>query len=252
MATRIEINPKYQELRPFIESIPEIFEIEGRIIYQQRNLIKVFSLPTGMEVNVKRYCRPIGIKRYIYSLGIRKSKCRRAFEYPAILLAKGIETPEPIAYIEKRTIGILGYSYFISVQCDYPNLMYDVLDLPDEEAEPLAVAFAKHTAKMHKAGILHRDYSPGNILWKRMEDGNYHFSIIDINRMRFRHIGMKTGCDNLKRIWGTKQFMRLVAETYAEEMSFDKEKTVELVMKYRAKFWKIYGLKHEIPFDLEL
>ena len=30
---KIKINPKYEYLRDFIESIPDVFEQEGRVIY---------------------------------------------------------------------------------------------------------------------------------------------------------------------------------------------------------------------------
>ena len=49
---KIKINPKYEYLRAFIESIPDIFEKEGREIYNKRNLIKVLTAPDGTQVNV--------------------------------------------------------------------------------------------------------------------------------------------------------------------------------------------------------
>ena len=30
---KIKINPKYEEMRSFIERIPDVFEKEGRVIY---------------------------------------------------------------------------------------------------------------------------------------------------------------------------------------------------------------------------
>lgn len=49
---KIKINPKYEYLRAFLESIPDIFEKEGRVIYTGRNLIKVLTAPDGTQVNV--------------------------------------------------------------------------------------------------------------------------------------------------------------------------------------------------------
>ena len=40
---RIKINPKYEHLRSYIESIPDVFEQEGCEIYNKRNLIKVLT-----------------------------------------------------------------------------------------------------------------------------------------------------------------------------------------------------------------
>ena len=69
---KIKINPKYEYLRAFIESIPDVFEKEGREIYNKRNLIKVLTAPDGTQINVKRYHVPHGPNRLIYSWGIRE------------------------------------------------------------------------------------------------------------------------------------------------------------------------------------
>ncbi len=37
-----KINPKYEEMRTFIERIPDVFEQEGRCIFEGRNVIKAF------------------------------------------------------------------------------------------------------------------------------------------------------------------------------------------------------------------
>lgn len=49
-------------------------------------------------------------------------------------------------------------------------------------------AFAEFTARLHEAGILHLDYSPGNILYDKIGE-EYHFSLVDINRMHFGESG---------------------------------------------------------------
>ena len=98
----IKINPKYEYIRQWIEKIPDIFEKEGTTIYEGRNKIKVFTTSYGLVVNVKRYHVPTGPNKLIYSWDIRKPKGQRAFEYPEIMLEKGISTPEPIALIEQR------------------------------------------------------------------------------------------------------------------------------------------------------
>ena len=62
---KIKINPKYEYLRAFIESIPDIFEKEGREIYNKRNLIKVLTAPDGTLVNVKRFHIPHGLNKFV-------------------------------------------------------------------------------------------------------------------------------------------------------------------------------------------
>ena len=124
---KIKINPKYEEMRSFIERIPDVFEKEGHVIYTGRNLIKVMEAPDGTIINVKRYHVPKGPNSLVYSLGIRTPKGERAFEYPMILEKKGIGTPAPIALIEERNaIGLLGYTYLITLQCDNLHTLYEV------------------------------------------------------------------------------------------------------------------------------
>ena len=48
---KIKINPKYEEMRSFIERIPDVFEQEGRCIFQGRNVIKAFI--AQFEVKLK-------------------------------------------------------------------------------------------------------------------------------------------------------------------------------------------------------
>ncbi len=249
---KIKINPKYERLRSFIESIPNVFEQEGKEIYNKRNLIKVLTAPDGTRVNVKRYHVPHGPNRLVYSYGLRKPKCLRAYAYPMILRDKGIKTPEPIAMIEERdSLYLLGYSYLVTLQCDYGHTLYEVGNARPGDYEPLAKALARFAAKIHDSNVLHKDFTPGNVLWKQDEDG-FHFSIVDINRMRFGPVSVKQGLFNLRKFWGPKDFIRILVTEYATIRNTNVDQAVDYVMGERAKFWKRYGKKHEIPFKLEL
>lgn len=241
-----EISPRYSHLRPFIESLPARMEHEGETIHNGRNLIKVFTAPDGLRLNVKRYHAPHFVNAIVYSTGMRTPKGRRAFDYPALLLKAGIETPEAVAYIEDRRMGLLRESYFISVQCPYPNRFYEVLDMDESQYVPLAEAFASFTARMHKARMMHRDYSPGNILWKRDSDGTFRFSVVDINRMYFGDVSLRRGCANFARMWGCKKFFDTIARTYARERDMDEEKCLTEVWNERMRFWRRYMRKHKV------
>ena len=188
----------------------------------------------------------------MYSLGIRKSKGLRAWEYPALLKARGIETPEPVAYIEERCMGLLRYSYFVSQQCPYAHTLYDMAQAEPSLYEPMAKALADYAAHMHEEGVLHKDFTPGNILWQRAEDGSFHFSLVDINRMRFGQVNTQEGLRSLVRLWGPKRFIQLLARAYATRRGADADRAEADVMQWRARFWRRYAMKHKIPFPLEL
>ena len=51
---KIVVIPTYEHLRKFIESVPDTFEREGRIIYSGRNLIKVMEVD-GIEIKVLKH-----------------------------------------------------------------------------------------------------------------------------------------------------------------------------------------------------
>lgn len=254
MRRRIRINPQYEYLRNFIVRLPDIIDISGTYIYGgKRNLIKLFTADDGTSLNVKRFQKPRFLNNIVYSTGIRKPKGIRAFSYPNLLLAKGIETPEAVAYIEDRnSIGLLQQSYFISIQCPYQHMLYELGDASPVIYEPLAKALAQYAAFMHNKEVLHLDFSPGNILWDQTDNGQYHFSIVDINRMHFGPVSMKDGCKSFSRLWGPKRFIQLMVEEYAHQRNFPPSACVEITMKARANFWKRYMKKHEIEFKLEL
>ena len=104
---------------------------------------------------------------------------------------------------------------------------------------------------MHDKGVLHRDLSPGNVLWRRDEQG-FHFSVVDINRMHFGPVSMEQGCRNFARLWGPKRFVLLVVDAYARLRGFDIEVCEHIAMQERARFWKHYQKKREMEFKLEL
>lgn len=249
---KIKINPKYEHLRSFLESIPDVFEKEGKTIYKSRNTIKVMTSPDGLTVNAKRFHVPHGLNRLIYSWNIRQPKGKRAYEYAQILKDKGIGTPEVIALIEERNaIGMLGFTYLITVQCNYGHTMYETGSTDFGDYQPIAKALAHFAANIHNRQVLHKDFTPGNVLWKQ-DDKGFHFMIVDINRMSFRPVSIKKGLHNLCKFWGNKDFMRILASEYALLRNSNPEKAMAYVLKERKKFWTRYLKKHEKPFELEL
>lgn len=246
---KILLNPAFESLRPFVESIPRIFEKEGVTIYKGRNEIKVIRAGET-HINVKRYKVPMLFNRIVYTF-FRKSKGFRAFTYPQQILEKGFETPEPIAYIETKKCGLIGYSYFLSVQSPYTRTFYEFGNAREEAYKEVVKAFARFTAHLHEAHIFHKDYSPGNILFDRVE-GEYRFSLVDINRMTFDEVSMEKGCANFARLWGQTSFFELLAAEYAKERGFNVQECTRLVLDARFKFWTKMKKKGRVEFDLDI
>lgn len=244
---KIVENPQYQQLSAFVNSIHFQFEKAGTVIYKQRNEIRVFDL-NGLSVNVKRFKVPHLLNRIVYTF-FRQPKAQRSYQYAIRLKKMDIETPDPVAFILTKRNGLLYYSYYISLQADYNRNMYEFGKGGVDEREYIMEAFAGFTAELHKKGIYHKDYSPGNILFKE-ENGEVKFCLVDINRMRFGFVSIVRGCANFARLWGQKPFFNIVVRKYAEERNADPEQCLKQALQARRKFWKRYVRKHLLPFEL--
>lgn len=245
---KIILNPSYEYLREYLADIDSHFENEGEEIHHGRNSIRICRTG-GMELNVKRYAVPRWPNRLIYSF-FRSPKGLRAFRYPAVMREKGIETPEPVAYIEERCGGLIGKSYFVSRQCPYSRRFYEFGDKPVEECADIVKAFARFTASVHEAGIMHLDYSPGNILFDKVDE-EWRFSLVDTNRMYFGTVSVEKGCANMARLWGQPDFFRLLADEYAKARNADPAMCRQWLMKARERFWKRFSRRHKVKYNLK-
>lgn len=246
---KIILNPAFQQFEPFVKSIPERFDKEGKTIYKQRNEIKVFDVDETL-INVKRFGVPPCWNRVAYTF-FREPKAERAFYYAIRLHAIGIETPRPIAFILSKRNGLLYDSYFISLQSDdYIRNMYEFGSGGVAGREDILRAFARFTAHLHTNGIYHPDYSPGNILFEET-DGVWNFCLVDINRIHFNDdpVPVRKGCANFARLWGQEPIFRLLAETYAEARSANADECTRLILEARNAFWQKYRRKRDIPFE---
>jgi serine/threonine protein kinase len=221
---KIVINPKYQYMKDFLSEIPNFFEREGVVIYDQRNLLKVFTIG-NIDVVVKRFRIPILLNRIVYTF-LRSSKAVRSFKYASILLERGIETPDPIAFIEEKSVGLLRFSYYICVyEKDSVHIRKQMLGegIDDNFIEGLAAFIAK----LHDKGVLFLDLSPGNILYRK-EGNNQHFLLVDINRLRFREVvTIKNRYRNVVRISGSPVIVTSLAKEYAKLKSLNEKETID-------------------------
>lgn len=251
MSIYIVISPRRLEWRTFLLGIPNAIDKEGIRIYNgKRNMVKAINAPDGTPLVVKRYHNPRGVNCLVYSLGIRQPKGKRAYRYAFMLNEHNVNTPEAVAYIEHRRFGILLDSYLVTLKSMFKYTIGEITNAAMYES--IAKPLAAFTAHMHSEGILHLDYSPGNILWDQGNDGAYRFSVVDINRIRFGKVGFRAGCRNFARLWGPKAFIVTLVREYAKLRGFDADKSVTIALKARKSFWKRYSRRHKVDFQLEL
>ena len=97
---KIHINPQYEHLRKEITDTVNGNYIATKVFCHNRNIVEKFNMQ-GKEYVIKIYKQPNIINRIAYKY-FRMSKAKRAFIYAERLLALGIDTPQPVAYIERR------------------------------------------------------------------------------------------------------------------------------------------------------
>lgn len=228
---RMKVNPDYLELTSFIYNLPEKFATEGEYIYQGRNELKKFNC-CGHELIVKSYRYPIFINRIVYGL-LRASKAERSYDYAHKFLNAGIGSPSPIGFITERSKGLLGKSYFVSLKSACDKQYTDFKKQEFKNHTEILEAIGRTTAIMHENGFLHKDYSAGNILFR--DEVPVPIEIIDLNRMRFQPIDLKTGCKNFERLPGTPEMFEVMGRAYARQRKMDEKECISLINKFHEK-----------------
>lgn len=230
---KVVVDTKYPQLSNFIKAMPIFFRNgSGKVVYKGRNELQEMQYKE-VKMIIKSFRLPNMINRIAYGF-IRFSKAERSYKYAQLLRDNGIASPEPIAYYTERNGILFSNSYYVSRKSECQNTYYDLLTQDFANLENIVRAIARVAAKMHEKGFLHKDFSRGNILFQETPNG-IHIEIIDLNRIRFRKVGIKDGCKNFERLPATPLMHRWIAEEYAKARGFDQETCFMLITNYRKK-----------------
>lgn len=213
---RQDIAPEFAALTDFVASLPQRFESgEGEVIYDGRNQLRRFVVD-GQRLIVKSFRTPNFINRIAYGW-LRSSKAQRSFEYAARLRSLGIGSPAPVGWITERRGLLFGRSFYACLESALPYTYKDIMAgtlAPDLERRALE-AIGHTTARLHDNGMLHKDYSRGNILFGPTADGNISVEIIDLNRIRFGTVSIEAGLANLfERLPATPEQRAIMEAAY--------------------------------------
>ncbi len=223
---KYDISQGFEKYKNFILRIKDVFADVGETIYRSRNEIKIID-HDGFKLCVKSFGNKNIINRWIYSL-LRPSKAKRSYFYAQRLLAKNINTPQPVAYIEYYSNkGILKKSFFISGYFEYDFDLRQTLNFDFKRKLEVFSEFAVYISDLlHKNGVFHKDLSPGNVLI-RQKNNRYEFALIDLNRISFRkRISLRKGIINLKRIDSDALNSSVIAYYYALSRGANPDNTV--------------------------
>lgn len=231
---KIIINPLFDELKPFIEDIPQEFQQTGKLVYVARNELKSFEI-NNIHIIVKSYKKPHFVNRIAYTF-FRPSKAERAYKYAQRLLELNIQSPNPIAYIITKKNNLLENSYFISVfEKDYLDIRE--LTSGEQKDDELLKALGEYIAYFHSKGVLHLDMSPGNILYKK-ENNEYKFTLVDINRMQFlSEISTKKRFKSFKRLCESPDVLKDLSVYYANAAGLDINEALRKIEQYSYEFF---------------
>lgn len=165
----------------------------GQVLRDGRNRVVLLHAPCGgieREVVVKTYKQPSLVQRLLASEK-KKSKAERAFNAAVTLLKNGIDTPAPVALVERRDeCGRVVESHFVSeyvpALSDFRReLNEELLRKRDcESLMELITEVARAIRKLHDTGIIHRDLGNQNIGIAKNPDGSRRIFFLDLNRSR--------------------------------------------------------------------
>ncbi|MCM1520544.1 MAG: lipopolysaccharide kinase InaA family protein [Lachnoclostridium sp.] len=241
-STKIEINPAYGHIEAQVRDIvTNGIPDDAQLIYNGRNRIWRVMID-GMPVIVKAFRRPRLLNALIYKT-FRKSKAYRSYHNSLRLMQLGFSVPAPIAYAEVSVGPLLADSYYFSAEVKGDDLRYWERRTDCRELE---AALAGEVNRIINAGVCHLDLSPGNVIFTRDATGNYTFSYIDLNRMKF-------DVSDYDRLL-TAAFQRLneleptlsVARQYALQSGQDVDETVAKVRKIRLDFEHQMAMKKKL------
>jgi len=221
-------------IEDFVLNIRENFKADAKVLYDQRNVIKLFEID-GNQYVVKSFKIPHLFNRIVYSF-FRKSKAERSYINTKKLESLNIGTPHPVAYIEFNSSFLIKESFYISEYFDFDYQMSDVLyDEKFDGRDSVFKQFAKFTFEIHNKGVFHSDYNHGNILFKDNK-GIYEFSLVDVNRMKFMTLDDNLRMKSLCRLTKDLDTLKLIVKHYQSESGKDFAYLINLLTKHLDKF----------------
>jgi len=238
---KLVVHPQYNYLSDWIREIPSFFSTRGKTIFKERNELKSFDI-NSEKIVVKSFQIPHIINRFAYSF-LRLSKAERSYTYGLEILKRGFQTPHPIAYIELFKMGLLFGSYYVSGYTDYVSMKIfnnaNYTKELTEEVTEILKAFARFTARLHEKEIYHKDYSNGNILYKK-EGETISFYLVDVNRMKFKKVTEKMAYKAFHRLDLSNEMLEIVTREYALQRGMAVEKSIAEVLRLNLKTMRKY------------
>ncbi len=244
MKQNIVVNPEYAQLMPFVSAVACGTADLGEEIYRARNVVS-HTRQCGLDLIVKSFRVPRLLNAFVYA-HLRHSKARRSYDNALRLMSLGIGTAVPVAYVEIFSHGLLNRSYFISLKvCGSEMRFWE----KRADSNLLLHKFAAFMIELRDKGVFHKDFSPGNVI----VDDQYHFYLLDVNRMKFNVHNKECFIDNFARLHTEASEIARLAKIYAEmDGNTHPEAFAELAVARFHAFWNGKKRRHELEHKLHL
>ena len=226
---KFEVAPEFVGLSLWIKQLQANFAGSGETIFKSRNEVKVFKVG-DYELNVKAFRIPNLVNRIVY-VYFRNSKAARSFKNARKFFSLDIPTPAAIGFIDVIDNGLLSNSYYISLHHNYNFTLREAMKFDAGLRDEILRQWVRFTyLKLHKNGIYHLDYSPGNTLITETE-GIYQFNIVDLNRLQFGSIGFEKGLGNFCRLEADNNTLSVIGQEYALLRGVEPEKGASALVR---------------------
>lgn len=232
---KYKLSPNYQNFKEDLFNIKQTFSKNDNSIHKARNVLKIIPMH-GIDTVVKAFRIPNAINQFAYAY-LRKSKAYKSYFNAIKLEELNVNTPSPIGFIEFYRNGFFKESFFLSKHYPYEYTMANVRDDSPSDKKEILEAFAKFTYELHQKGVWHVDFSGGNILINKTSKG-YEFSLVDINRMKFKTVTDYKGLENFNKLWLSEEDLIHLATVYAKNAKLDTQKAIDITVQEDKKLKK--------------
>lgn len=205
---RGEVDEELDRVLPpafFEDPFPTAMKNSGEVLKDSRlRWAAVLTFENGRRIFFKRN----RTKDHFEALKhlVLPSKAKREWEVAKEAERRGLPVPKPLGWIERRCLGLLRESIYLS-DAVRPEAVVAEVALKDATAERIQ-GFAEAVRTILEGGLYHLDLHAGNLLW----DGE-RFLLIDLHRARvLRGLSREQRLRNLAQIfhslrssWGEKE-----------------------------------------------
>ena len=228
-----QVAPEFAHLEEWLCRLPEFFACEGERFFKNRNEIRVFET-NGIVINVKEFKIPNWFNRFSY-VYLRGSKAKRSYQYARRFGILGVPTPTAVGFVNCIKYGLLAKSYYASVHLRFDYTLKAVRGFEPKLRDEIFRKWVRFTSdKLHRNGIFHLDYSQGNTLIT-VGGNEYHFSIVDLNRMEFGPVSFHKGLTNFCQLGLDDAMLKIVSDEYAQIHGRDSAEACQYILDYSHK-----------------